>query len=304
MSSGRAASLKITTHNLWHGFGTAGTGRFSSLESTRERKQREREQACVIRDLGADVYLLQEFNGIPRRAPRWAGQLRMDLHSQLDAVGFKVFGVGYPAHLASGLVTLTRPERRARPLGAISLDQNIFNPMSPFLSLQTREEHFALLDEVIVGGTRILLANVHLHGDVDGDARRAREIGVLLDDLDARADDFDLLVVGGDFNADPGEEVARRMIDAGYVDAWTSSRGADPGYTFDETTNPLTRTVADRTQAPRTPELAARERRPRRIDYVWIRDPRTLVRVDRIDLIKTAPAVSDHYGVCVDLIIR
>lgn len=151
-----------------------------------------------------------------------------------------------------------------------------------------------------------------------GNERRSREVSVLLRHLSTIKDKFDLTVLGGDFNCEPEGEIGQRLRDLGFVDIWRSDHRTDPGYTFDREHNlanhilqdrfPLTFLVEDLSFSDKTREAlekAAREqeRRPRRIDQLWVRTSGRLS--SRSELVgypdERGMAPSDHFGVLADL---
>lgn len=109
----------------------------------------------------------------------------------------------------------------------------------------------------------IRVLNTHLDASRDDHYRRqeVRQVLALADSLRSMGD---LVLVGGDFNAEPDSEVIRTMLDAGWRDAWAVC-GALDGNTF-----PASEPI-------------------KRIDYLFIPPGRDCVSAEVI-----ATATSDH----------
>ena len=349
-ASAEPARLRVATWNLWHGFGPGGVIGFAPAESRENAAGRARDHRAALDATHADVDLLQECNPLGRARPL-ARAMAKTQSGQLDAVGVKLFGLGLPQGLDSGLATLSRRELNSRSRGAISLLHPRYTLVHRLASAQVKEERFALFTALDFAGRKILMVNTQLHDGLEaplefrdavlsrasargldaaglrrldqrltsGDRRRRREIEFILSRVDELARAHDVVVIAGDFNADPTSDAARAMSAAGYRDAWATARPTEPGFTYDRRTNPLNARVQDQANpALRLDDLGlaeparieldqvvrAFEQRPRRIDYVWFKSTRDAVVVEDVGLIGTAkdgrPA-SDHFGVWVEL---
>lgn len=163
--------------------------------------------ADVLRELGADVVLLQE---IQRRQARelarllgWAG-VRWQL---------KHWPVVIPAE---GLAILARD-----PLGAV--EHRVLARPWAFWSSHRR---IALAAGLPAEPGPVRVVSTHLGAGV-GDAERARQAGLVVDvALGGHPS-----VIGGDLNTAPGSPVLDRLESAGHRDAWTTCRGDEPGAT-------------------------------------------------------------------------
>ena len=326
---------------------------YEALEPAERLRLREARQLEVIKQVDADVCFFQECNPAPRRAPELARLMNAKYNVQPDLVGLKLFGLGLPMNLNGGLVITARPRLGLKWVDAISLSRPQLNLVRSWGSWQVREERFALYSEITrPDGGRTLLINTHVHHGLEatpevkaeierlgeelslsesvmtelrerlarGNSRRRQEIQNLLARLDTRRDQYDAVVLAGDFNVAPGGEVGRILTEYGFRDSWLTVNPDDPGFTFDRDRNvanhllqlsfPLTLKVEDLSFSPRIRdkllELArAEENRPRRIDYVWTWTKGEPVRVRHAEIVGLPDddglAPSDHFGVVTDL---
>ena len=226
---------------------------FEALEPVERRELRERRQMELLRELRPDFCFLQEVNPVVPRAREFGDVLEMDSCEQPDLVGLKVFGVGVPLNLNSGLALLASRRLGLKPVLSLSLSRPHFNWVRSWASWQLKEERFALFAETLVPDWgRVLLVNTHLHHGLEltadlresvdrlakemelnssfvselssrfeaGNARRASEIGVLLRHLSKLPGRYAAVVLCGDFNCSPESEVADTLREHGFRDAW------------------------------------------------------------------------------------
>jgi endonuclease/exonuclease/phosphatase family metal-dependent hydrolase len=129
------------------------------------------------------------------------------------------------------------------------------------------------------------VATVHLESTSDRGADRVAQLEIILPLLKNLASD---VVLMGDLNFSPDSLLETAAVDPSFVDAWTHSRFADPGFTIDSMRNQMRRRFDDAMMQ-------------RRIDRVLVRSTRW--RVEDVALAGTAPMdaegtfVSDHFGV-------
>ena len=327
---------------------------YEALEPSERLRLREQKQIEVIKQVDADVCFFQECNPAARRAPTLAQLTDATFNFQPDLVGMKIFGLGIPFNLNGGLVISARKSLSLEQVDAISLSRPQLNLVRKWGSWQVREERFALYSQIqLPDGRRVLLINTHIHHGLEatpeikaeiehlgeelmlsdsvmtelrerlakGNVRRRLEITNLLARLDSLRDEYDAVVLAGDFNVAPGGEVERMLREYGFSDAWTAVHPDDPGFTFDKDRNPanhllqlsfpLTLVVEDLSFSPRIRdallEMArAQETKPRRIDYVWVwtRSGSTAT-VQRAELVGLPDAdglaPSDHFGVTTEI---
>jgi endonuclease/exonuclease/phosphatase family metal-dependent hydrolase len=131
----------------------------------------------------------------------------------------------------------------------------------------------------------VTLVNVHLtpHGPTS-EQDRAAEVDWLLRRLRAVPGP---VVVGGDFNAEPGDPLFERLCDAGLRDAWVTARP-------DDVAGGVTNWSGRRDRPPR-----------RRIDYLWVSAgvevASIMVPSAASDDLGPFAALSDHLPVTVQL---
>lgn len=241
-----------------------------ALEPDGRRLMRERLQVEVLSSVAPDVCFFQEVNPVGPRASYLAEQLQMAFEFQPDLVGTKLFGVGLPVNLHSGLSILADKSLGLKWVEAISLTRPGTRLVRNWASWQLREERFALFCEsMIPKWGRVLLVNTHLHHGLEGtpefmdkvyalaekldlsatlisdlkvriargDRRREQEMTELLRALAAVEDRYEVVLIAGDFNASPENSLFDRLRDLGFQDAWAEAHPDGDGFTFDQTEN-------------------------------------------------------------------
>jgi len=173
------ASLRVATLNTWHGLDGQGTLFFGALESRAERMARLERQTMALKQVNADLLLLQELNPLPFRAHWYAKKLGMRALYVTCNAGIKV-GWGLPANLNEGLGILFPPDWQYQNLGQKQLSGHFrFSPFRisvinhPFLSFQLHESRTAFAVRFFLpqekrlerfeGRTSIIVAVTHLH---------------------------------------------------------------------------------------------------------------------------------------------
>lgn len=345
--------MRVLSFNLWHGLSPASPLAFEALEPEARRNLRERLQIEVIRELKPDFCFFQEVNPAQTRADVFRRELHAEVEYQPDLVGLKVLGVGVPFNLNSGLAIVGSNRFGLKNVDSVSLSRPNFNWVRKWASWQLQEERFALFCESMVPGWgKVLLVNTHLHHGLEStatlleeidhlakqhelnssflselkervlkaNARRMSEMANLLRVLKQHEKRYAGVILCGDFNAEPDNEIFAALRELGFRDAWSEVHGeGEPGLTFDPPANeanhllqanfPLSLVLEDLTFSAKTKEqllhIARRhEGRPRRIDYVWFRANSENVKVTRAELVgkpnAEGLAPSDHFGVCVD----
>jgi endonuclease/exonuclease/phosphatase family metal-dependent hydrolase len=241
---------------------------FEALEPSGRRSLREQAQIRLLGELNPDVCFFQEANPVGARAEALAAAIGAEFAFQPDLVGLKLFGVGIPVNLNSGLVTMSR--HGLKRLEAVSLDRKGVNLVHSWGSWQLQEERFALFCESLLPAWgRVLLINTHLHhgleptsefmaelekqaGELElqpgvlseihsrlarGGERRAHELEVLLERLSAHEKRYEVVVLAGDFNCSPESELGVVLKNAGFRDVWAEAHPEGGGLTFDGTVN-------------------------------------------------------------------
>lgn len=326
---------------------------FEALEPVERRQLREKMQLEVLSGVHSDVAFFQEVNPVGERMPLLSGALAANSISQLDLVGLKLFGVGFPYNLNSGLVTSVAKRWPLKRLDAISLSRPGVKLVNRWASWQLHEERFALFSETMLPKWgKVLLVNTHIHHGMEatpelmeklvkvademelpeamvtelrdrfvrGNQRRKSEMEILLKKIDDLSQRYAAVIMGGDFNSVPDGETAAFLREHGFRDVWAEGAPGVPGFTFDSVTNeanhllqinfPLTLVVEDLSFSSKVKDTLmgmarAQERRPRRIDFLWLKTRGLDVAVKHTELVglpnSEGLAPSDHFGVCADL---
>jgi endonuclease/exonuclease/phosphatase family metal-dependent hydrolase len=263
--------MRVLTFNLWHGLSPTSPVAFEALEPAGRRALRQQQQIELLRELQPDICFFQEVNPVGTRAAEIGDALRMDSAYQPVLVGLKLFGVGLPLNLNSGLLTLAGHSYGLKKLAGVSLSRPGTHLVHSWGSWQLKEERFALFAETMLPNWgRVLLVNTHLHhgleatpqfleeldklaGEMDlspsvvseiksrldrGSERRARELSVLIENLHKFSRRAEVVLIGGDFNASPDSEFGGALRDLGFRDAWAEFHPGEPGWSFDKDRNP------------------------------------------------------------------
>lgn len=261
--------MRFLTFNLWHGLSPASPIAFEALEPTARRHLREKLQIETLKDLKPDFCFLQELNPVHIRVEALRDVLQMEGQYQPDLVGLKVFGLGVPLNLHSGLAILASEKLGCKPVAAVSLSRP-FNWVRKWASWQLKEERFALFSETMIPGWgKVLLVNTHLHHGLEatprflaefekiaeahelnatflselkervnrGNNRRMNEITLLLRTLKQHEKRYSGVVMCGDFNAEAESDIFHPFKEMGFEDAWAEAHGTEPGNTFDPHAN-------------------------------------------------------------------
>ncbi len=303
-----AESFRVLTYNLWHGFWRTPEGELLILpsESADARSRRSELQERELGRLGPDVVMAQEVHPLPWRARELARALGHKPIHQLVSCGLRIFHLGIPWAIRSGLVLTANKNLALERLSAPKLSGQ-FGFCSDWLGLQLEEARRALLGRIVIGdGRRLLLVTTHLHSSTVGGSarteRRLSEVTAVIDAIDeARRNDPQIfgVILGGDFNDMSDSEPIERLRSAGFVDA--SEKLGQEFVTYDPWANPL---AARMTEAGGgDPAQSA----PRRIDYLFVsRELEPFVR--RVEPYGMKPSGSsetrfdsDHYGVLLEL---
>ncbi len=262
--------MRFLTFNLWHGLSPSSPVSMEALEPTGRRSLREQLQLEVAASVQADVHFFQEANPVRTRCALLSEAVGSEGVFQRDLTGMKLFGVGVPYNLNSGLITAVRRKWAMKPLQAVSLSRPGTNFVRNWGSWQLREERFALMCETILPGWgKVLLVNAHIHHGLEatdtigeelifladelelpasavselkerlakGNAKRALELEVLFRTIESLEDRYEAIVVGGDFNSRPSSKAYAKFTEHGFRDAWAEANPQDPGLTFDSETN-------------------------------------------------------------------
>ncbi len=137
----------------------------------------------------------------------------------------------------------------------------------------------------------LVVATVHLESMKESSEARARQLRAIQPYLASLGGD---VVLAGDMNFKPDDELETAALDPSFVDVWPAVRPDDPGYTADSEANAMRYLYK--------PKLSQK-----RIDRVFLRG--STWRPTSIELVGTAPIdqggtfVSDHFGLEVALTV-
>lgn len=262
--------MKILTYNLWHGLAPSSAVSMTALEPTSRLKKRQALQLEVLREISFDVGFFQEVNPLVDRTTQLENVLHKDSLFQSDLVGVKFLGFGLPVDLNSGLLVLADPTLQMRRVQGLKLSGQRSSIVSPWLSLQFKEERFALLGEVLhPEWGRVLVINTHLHHGLEmtqqleedlervckeltlssavrselfdrvrrGNDRRLGEIQHLLEVVSSLQGRYSVIILGGDFNSRPDSSASQALREFGFLDSFELQNVHKEMFTYDQDAN-------------------------------------------------------------------
>lgn len=130
----------------------------------------------------------------------------------------------------------------------------------------------------------LIVATVHLESMKESVAARAEQLRIALPHLAALGDD---VVLVGDMNFKPDDEVESAALDPSFVDVWPALHPDDPGYTADSLLNQMRFALKPAASRKRIDRVFARVRS-------WQPTAIELVGTQPIDIAGTF--TSDHFG--------
>lgn len=210
--SGAPAELRVLVYNIHAGKDAAGV---DNLERV----------AAIVRDARADIVLLQEVDRGTTRSGKVDQLAELERRTAMHGAFGKTLdyqGGDY------GIAVLSR--------WPIRDDTLIRLPVEPPQARAggSYEPRGALVAVLESPGVPIRVINTHLDASRDDHYRRQEAVRVLAEARALAADSSGgapLVLVGGDFNAEPGTPTHGTMTDAGLRDAWASC-GSGDGLTF------------------------------------------------------------------------
>ncbi len=334
-------TLRVLTFNVWHGRRQPDENESRKVFPGEDDERKERRFAWQIEEiqrLDPDVLLLQEVNPNQREARRYARALGYDEIHKVTSCGVHLGKLlKIPKNVNEGLAILAKPELGLRRVGSKRLSGNA--RCTATFGLQTRESRYVLMGEIRAAGRKLLVASTHLfspafmppgfregldalveagtvtadhHTEIEGvlqsrQARNVREIRDLLADLDKRrgrlgSDGSPVpVVLGGDFNTEPGTPGVAVVLDAG----WSSVTERDTP-TWDPVANEVNYQIGTKRSDPfdtrGVPELiellAPRRTIARQIDHIFLSAGLETASAERaLDRDRDGLYPSDHFGV-------
>jgi endonuclease/exonuclease/phosphatase family metal-dependent hydrolase len=177
--------------------------------------------AALARDVNADVVLLQEVDRLTKRSGM-VDQVQV----LADRSGFTpAFGRSLDYDGGQyGIATLSRAGVEAHFTREL--------PVRPTQARAggSREPRVALSVVARTPRGRLVLLNTHLDASRE-ETYRLQEVTSVLETARRNAESGVPVAVGGDFNAEPGSEVHKRILAAGLRDSWLEC-GTGDGFTY------------------------------------------------------------------------
>lgn len=262
-------SLKVCTYNCWHGRTSKSLLEFSSLEDPKRHQKRLQIQLEELKSLSADIFFLQEVSPMNLRSQQVSQYLGYDSVHQIDQSGMKLFGVGLPKGLDTGLCILAHPKYKLKKLFGLKLSGSPGRIGSQF-SFQFNENRFALFAQITLEDNQtILLVNTHLHHGTEShpwilyqigkfeeqnlisneqalilkseiksaDDRRQSELEILFSAIDELKNSFSAVILAGDFNSDRNSKAYQFVVDKNLTDSYAELHPSQNTPTWDVGTN-------------------------------------------------------------------
>ncbi len=325
------AMLTMMTFNAWSGLTYRGALRMEYFESAADRRARFLALAAEIRRASPDILGLSEANPLPSYARELSALTGMDAVHRMGVSGIRLGPVGIPANLREGDMMLARRELGLRRIGRAWLGGAGW--VRNGWSFHTGDVTQALLCSVTVAGGEFFIAQVHLRHappmtdatfaaldslarryaysprqhraaleTLRADTRRKEEEVLRLRNFLARAvPEGALLILMGDFNAEPSWPCMAPLFDAGYR-VIAPAAGTN---TWDGGRNEIIRRYYSEEAAARHASLyrhllAVFDTESRMIDFILAAPTLTPERAVSSGPCLTGDggvALSDHYGV-------
>ena len=221
--------LRLLTWNLWHGLNPYQRVFMRAIQGPDAEKRRREGQVRFLREWArspGDILCLQEVNPAHARSRELARALGFSGQASVANTGLKLGTLGLPPGLQEGPAVLHGSAFTDVSFEELTLSGDcleLHGPLGWNLYLQTRERRKALLMRAKFQEKQIAVVSLHLHHASDKDPknhdRRSAEIVRLVDWLRVRAQDCNLLIVGGDFNNDPESDSMIPFKEFGLVNA-------------------------------------------------------------------------------------
>jgi len=325
-------TLKILTINVWSGLTYQGVWKMGTYETPAHRSERYRLLVAQLRKVRPDIICLQEANPLPDYAGDLARALGYRAYAHVAMGGIHLGPFGLPVNFREGEVILVNPDLAVRSLGNRQISGS-------GLASNWVTFHFSELTEIMgiqvsTGGMKLNIFNTHLHagpgpskatiGDLQGllmqgvitrdtmqqmlksyeanETRRKEELRAGLQFIRERTAPEEPAILAGDLNLEPGSDAYQVLAQQDFQDTYLQNP-SERTYTWDSRKNINIQLYYD-TPAPGDPPRdiieAKYDQRPKRIDYIWVRNGQTAYRVERTGLFGTEPRegvhLSDHFG--------
>jgi endonuclease/exonuclease/phosphatase family metal-dependent hydrolase len=246
-----SVGLRVLTFNVWHGLRSGESKTKFPGEDEERKKQRFAWQIQLIQELDPDVLFLQEVNPNQREALAYAQALGYDEIHKVTSCGIHLPPIKVPKNVNDGLAILARPGLNLRRVHTKRLSGDA--ACTATYGFQTKESRYVLMGEIAVEDRRILVVTTHLssppyvppgfekdlqglvadgvlteeqRGEIVGklESKRARNLGEtrkMLEQIENQRvrlgeDDMPIpVILGGDFNTEPGTAAIVAIEDSG-----------------------------------------------------------------------------------------
>lgn len=318
-ASNKVHRLSVLSFNLWHGLNHSNPLLMLPAENPLEsfKRQRavlralEREMPAAKKGESGDlqVFLLQELNPIDRQLPKIARRTGTESYGYAVNVGVRLGPLSYPPFLQEGLGTLWRGPFKKKATLPLGLSGSYLGRELPFgiqVGMHLSERRGATLVHGSYAGLKIAFMNIHSHAGPSAASveRRQNEIEKAIAWAEEMAPDIDLLIFGGDFNANADKVEMQSLVRHSFEELSLDAKG-QPFFTWDPIRNTLCRYT---NTFSRDPEVIATDSQPRSIDHIFARwkegkRPKNLKVASRMvfDEAEEGIWLSDHIGVKVEL---
>lgn len=315
----RKHRVSVLSFNLWHGLNHSNPLLMLPAENPIAAFKRQR---AVLRALEREmptpkkgesgalqVFLLQELNPIDRQLPKIARRIGAESYGYAVNVGLRLGRLSYPPFLQEGLGTFWRGPFKKKAADPLGLSGSYVGRELPFgiqAGIHLSERRGATLVQGTYAGLQIAFMNIHAHAGPSAASveRRHGEIEKAIAWADEIAPDADLLIFGGDFNANADKSEMQSLQRHAFEELSLDSRGQALA-TWDPARNPLCRFT---NTLSRDPEVVATDSQLRSIDHIFARwkdgkKPKDIKVESRMvfDEAEEGIWLSDHIGVKVEL---
>ncbi len=312
----RGLQLRLVSLNVWHGLDHSKPLSMPRVESKFENQTRMQSILSALeawrahQSKACHVYLFQELNPVEALAKSWASKLHMTPTWSHSNFGLKAGLIKYPFFLDEGLGTLV--DSRSELLWSKELElsgsetkfqNHSIAKLLPFsVRLHFAERRLGLLSQFRFEGATIGVVNVHLHNgspEEGSRVRRLNEMKVLVPAIRDLCAKSDVVIVGGDFNAESSHPELQLLLDLGFQESLCPDRSKR--ITWDPSLNPWTK----RSNQIGKHRAAAQgwEESPHTFDHLlyWTRHGATGHASRLLDSQSPGGPQSDHYALTLDL---
>jgi len=337
------STIRILDINVWSGLNYEGYIRMGEYETAAVREKRYQALVSQLKQLDPDIIGIHEANKLPRYAKRLAEATGHEAFYHVGVGGVRLGPIGLPWNLREGDVILAKKYLSPQFAGRRQLSGGYVGNWATFhLSDATQ----VIAVRIVYRNTPMFIFATHWHASLSGapyilakakelyDAGEAGEeeyhkvLARIKEGVDWRLSESqktlefiqrtakdDPFILMGDFNAEPGSQEIKNLLQFGMVDVFRTSNPGSPGFTWDPNTN-LNHLIYYRNETSPAKDLGLYERlerfsraTPKRMDYIFL-GPLTFLDSQRISIkeskvvmkeIVNGVHASDHYGVFAEI---